>query len=76
MILAVFFGVFTVLSIAALVRFQGNPVFLFTLLLSAATLVWLIRLDAEGQSRPSVASRNARGRQRLPKGRGKRRRTT
>ena len=47
MMLAVFFGVFTVMSLAALIRFQGNPVFLFTLLLSAATLVWLIRLDAQ-----------------------------
>jgi len=62
MILAVFFGVFTVLSLAALIRFQGNPVFLFTLLLSAATLVWLIRLDAEnhGLRRKSRPARRKR----------------
>jgi 4-hydroxybenzoate polyprenyltransferase len=64
MILAVFFGVFSVMSLAALIRFQGNPVFLFTLLLSAATLVWLIRLDAEDpgrrrKARPARRKRSA-----------------
>jgi hypothetical protein len=45
----------------ALLRFQGNPLFLFSLLLSAASLVWLARLHMEDTSgRTPVAARRRR----------------
>lgn len=45
--LLAFFGFFAILSIAALVKFSGNPVFLFTLLLCLASLVTLWRADRD-----------------------------
>lgn len=58
--LLAFFGFFAVLSVAALIRLQGNPIFLFTLLLCVASLVTVWRLDEE--DRPSPAARPRRRR--------------
>jgi len=59
-ILIAFFGFFALMSAVALVRFEGNPLFLFSLLLSAASLIWLIVLKREERT-PSrrVAKRRA-----------------
>jgi hypothetical protein len=48
------FGALTLASIVALARFEGNPLFAFSLLLSGASLVWLVNLSRqEGKvSRP------------------------
>lgn len=43
-LLVVVFGVFSLASLVALVRFAGNPVFAFTLLLSLASLAWMVVL--------------------------------
>lgn len=53
------FGFFALLSAVALVKFQGNPVFVFSLLLCSASLVWLIRLNRE-ESRPSRSGKKGR----------------
>ncbi len=58
--LLVFFGFFAVLSAAALIRLQGNPIFLFTLLLCVASLVTVWRLDEE--DRPAAVARPRRRR--------------
>jgi len=50
-ILLAFFGFFTLLSGVALVKFEGNPIFIFTLLLCVASLVTLWRIDREGSPR-------------------------
>ena len=61
--LLAFFGFFALLSVAALIRLQGNPIFLFTLLLCVASLVTIWRLDQEDGSRPrSTPVRAARRR--------------
>lgn len=52
-ILLAFFGFFTLLSGVALVKFEGNPIFIFTLLLCIASLVMLWRIDREASPRPS-----------------------
>lgn len=54
-----FFGFFAVLSVAALIKFSGNPVFLFTLLLCLASLVTLWRADQD-EAKPSPAGRGTR----------------
>ena len=51
-ILIAFFGFFALMSAVALIRFEGNPLFIFTLLLSSASLVWLIVLERDGPGRP------------------------
>jgi len=43
-ILIALFGAFTLASIVALISFEGNPLFAFSLLLSLASLVWLINI--------------------------------
>jgi len=61
-ILMLVFGVFAAASAAALIRFEGNPLFAFTLLLSLASLVWLwnlARQEAGGNRKPR---RKKRGR--------------
>jgi hypothetical protein len=61
--LLAFFGFFALLSLAALIRLQGNPIFLFTLLLCVASLVTIWRLDQEDGPRPrSTPVRTARRR--------------
>lgn len=54
-ILLAFFGFFTLLSAVALVKFEGNPIFIFTLLLCLASLltIWRIDRDEPGASRPA-----------------------
>jgi len=47
-ILIALFGAFTLASIVALVSFEGNPLFAFSLLLSATSLVWLVNLARSG----------------------------
>lgn len=42
-----FFGFFVLMSVVALIKFQGNPLFLFSLLLSAASLIWLVHLHRQ-----------------------------
>ena len=53
-ILIALFGALTLASLVALARFEANPLFAFSLLLSAASLVWLVNLARqEGKgSRP------------------------
>jgi hypothetical protein len=41
------FGVFALASLVALVRFEGNPLFAFTLLLSLASLAWMWKLSRQ-----------------------------
>jgi len=43
-ILIAIFGAFTLASAVALFKFEGNPLFVFSLLLSLASMVWLIHL--------------------------------
>ena len=52
--LLAFFGFFALLSVVALVKFAGNPVFVFTLILCLASLVTLWRADADERA-PSKA---------------------
>jgi len=52
-ILLAFFGFFTLLSGVALVKFEGNPIFLFTLLLCVASLLTIWRIDREATPRPA-----------------------
>lgn len=49
-LLVAVFGVFSLASLVALVRFSGNPVFAFTLLLSLASLAWMLVLLRQGSS--------------------------
>lgn len=58
--LLAFFGFFSILSIAALIKFSGNPVFLFTLLLCLASLVTLWRADREDSSLAKSGARRGR----------------
>jgi len=53
-ILLAFFGFFTLLSAVALVKFEGNPIFIFTLLLCVASLVTLWRIDREETAKTSM----------------------
>ena len=46
MLMAVF-GIFALASLVALVRFEGNPLFAFTMLLSLASLAWMINLSRQ-----------------------------
>jgi len=58
-ILMVLFGSFVLASIVALIKFEGNPLFAFSLLLSATSLIWLISLARhEGKE----ANRSKQGR--------------
>lgn len=41
------FGFFLVLSLVALVKYSGNPLFIFSFLLCSASLIWLVRLNLE-----------------------------
>jgi len=50
-ILLAFFGFFTLLSGVALWKFEGNPIFIFTLLLCLASLLTIWRID--GEERPA-----------------------
>ena len=62
-ILIAMFGAFTLASIAALIAFEGNPLFAFSLLLSVTSLVWLInmaRQDGKPASRPRRAGKRRR----------------
>ena len=69
-LLIAFFGFFTLMSVVALIKFQGNPLFLFSLLLSAASLIWLVQLRLqEDGARPAM-----RRRKRAPAARRLRRR--
>ncbi len=62
-ILLVFFGFFTLLSGVALVKFEGNPIFIFTLALCVASLVTIWQIDREASPRSgSPARRPARRR--------------
>jgi hypothetical protein len=45
--LLAFFGFFALLSVVALIKLQGNPIFLFTLVLCVAGLVTTWRLERE-----------------------------
>ena len=72
-LLIAFFGFFALLSVVALIKFQGNPLFLFSLLLSAASLIWLVQLRLqEGSPRPR--SHGMRRHKRTPAPRRRRRR--
>jgi len=51
-ILIALFGAFTLASIVALVSFEGNPLFAFSLLLSVTSLVWLINMARNGDKKP------------------------
>ena len=64
-VLLVFFGFFAVLSVAALVKFSGNPIFLFTLLLCVASLATVWRADAEERT-PGARGKSARRAARPP----------
>lgn len=60
-ILIALFGAFTVASIVALFIFEGNPLFAFSLLLSLASLVWLVnmaRLEGKGPGRARRKGKN------------------
>jgi len=57
-VLLVFFGFFALMSVAALVKFSGNPIFLFTLLLCVASLATVWRADAEDRG-PAPRSRRS-----------------
>ncbi len=65
-LLIAFFGFFTLMSVVALIKFQGNPLFLFSLLLSVASLIWLVQAERQGtRSAPRKrAGGRARGRAR------------
>jgi len=69
--LLAFFGFFVILSVAALVRLQGNPIFLFTLALCLASIITIWRLDREG---PARSTERAPGAGRRAPGRPSRRR--
>ena len=49
-VLIAFFGFFVLMSVVALIKFQGNPLFLFSLLLSTASLIWLFNLHRQERS--------------------------
>lgn len=61
-ILAAFFGFFALMSLIALVKFQGNVIFVFSLLLSAASLVWILNLERGGRRAAARASRRPKPR--------------
>jgi hypothetical protein len=63
-VLLVFFGFFAVLSVAALVKFSGNPIFLFTLLLCVASLATVWRADREDRKAPPRGRRTGARRRR------------
>ena len=46
-VLVAFFGFFALMSVVALVKHHGNPLFLFSLLISVASLVWLLNLERD-----------------------------
>ncbi len=55
------FGFFALMSAVALVKFEGNPLFIFTLLLCATSLVWLVRLHREDAADRGTTRRRSRG---------------
>ena len=57
-----FFGFFVLMSVVALIKFSGNPLFLFSLLLSTASFIWLVHLH-----RQEPGGSLTRGRARQPK---------
>ena len=59
MLMAIF-GVFALASLVALVKFQGNPLFVFALLLSLASLVWLEMMRREGAAPAARGKRRGR----------------
>lgn len=48
------FGFFLLLSLAALIKYSGNPLFVFSFLLCAASMIWLVRLHMEGSGTPTA----------------------
>ena len=55
------FGFFLVLSLVALIKYSGNPLFIFSFLLCAASLIWRVRLHREGpRSATAGAKRKTR----------------
>lgn len=65
-ILIAVFGFFLVLSAVALVKYSGNPLFIFSFLLCSASLIWLVRLNLEDSrtGRPKTARTKRRARRR------------
>jgi len=61
-ILIALFGAFTLASIVALVKFEGNPLFAFSLLLSLASLVWMINMARHGSAGMGRSRRKKTGR--------------
>jgi hypothetical protein len=57
--LAGVFGFLAVMSGAALVMYRGNPVFVFTLLLSLASAAWMVRLEKLSGGARSPSRRKA-----------------
>ena len=60
--LLVFFGFFALLSVVALVKFQGNPIFLFTLLLCVTSLAVMWQAEREDRGVPAPRRRAAKTR--------------
>ena len=60
--LLVFFGFFALLSAVALVKFQGNPIFLFTLLLCVTSLAVMWQAEREDRAVPATRRRAAKTR--------------
>lgn len=58
--LLAFFGFLALLSLVALVRLGGNPVFLFTLLLCVTSVLTVWRLDREEAPSPVRRARRRR----------------
>ena len=60
-ILIALFGALTLASIVALARFEANPLFAFSLLLSGASLVWLVNMARqEGKGARPAAPRKVK----------------
>jgi len=59
-ILVAIFGLFAVGSLAALVKFQGNPLFLFSFLLSTASASWIAWSLREEKRRLPARAKRAR----------------
>ena len=60
--LLIFFGFFALLSVVALVKFQGNPIFLFTLLLCVTSLAVMWQAEREDRGAPATRRRAAKTR--------------